>query len=316
MNRRTDLWVKLKESLTCEDYDLIHALSLSCSGEEKIILKLELDYKLADAATGSDKTGLREINEFMCFDDKKLIGYVGICSFGGADSPLELSGMVHPEYRRQGIFSKLYELVIAECRCRNAKDILLLCDQKSVSGQKFLERAGAAYQYSEFEMYQSGEPCKTEIEQLRGIHLRKAVNADAIEVARQNAIYFGGAEEQVDVDATDKIPLPEDEERRGMTIYLAEKEEQILGKVHLQIIDGIGGIYGLGVLPQYRGKGFGRAILLEAIENLKALKAKEIMLQVATGNVSALSLYKSCGFEVTSVMDYFSMKKKKRVDYD
>ncbi len=90
-----------------------------------------------------------------------------------------------------------------------------------------------------------------------------------------------------------------------MTIYLAESEEEIIGKVHLQVSSGIGGIYGLGVLPEYRGKGYGRAILLKAVEKLKAVKAEQIMLQVAAENENALSLYKSCGFEEMSVMDYF-----------
>ena len=51
-----------------------------------------------------------------------------------------------------------------------------------------------------------------------------------------------------------------------------------IGKVHLQLTGGTGGIYGLGVLPASRGKGFGRAILLKAIEKLKSANAKEIML--------------------------------------
>ena len=90
-----------------------------------------------------------------------------------------------------------------------------------------------------------------------------------------------------------------------MTIYLAEKNHQLIGKVHLQLTNGLGGIYGLGVLPEHRGKGLGRAILLEAIKTLKAASAVEIILQVATENATALSLYKSCGFREASVMDYF-----------
>jgi ribosomal protein S18 acetylase RimI-like enzyme len=90
-----------------------------------------------------------------------------------------------------------------------------------------------------------------------------------------------------------------------MVIYLAEKDRQVVGKVHLQISAAVSGIYGLGVLPEYRGKGLGRAILLRAIEKLKEAESNAIMLQVAAENATALSLYKSCGFQETSVMDYF-----------
>ena len=282
---------------------------MQCSFEDQITLKLELDYKLRDAVNSTDKTRIHCINEFMYFAGEQLIGYMGICDFGGTSAPLEITGMVHPIYRRQGIFSKLFELAIAECRQRNAGSILLLCDKKSVPGQKFLGRFGAAYKFSEFEMYLQDESFEMDEKWLRGINFRKATNADAFEIARQNTIYFGDHPEEEDENVPRKgILLPEDEERRGMTIYLAEKEDQIIGKVHLQLINGLGGIYGLGVLPENRGKGFGRAILLRAIEKLKDAKATKIILQVAAENATALNLYKSCGFQETSVMDYFELE--------
>ena len=134
--------------------------------------------------------------------------------------------------------------------------------------------------------------------------MRKAVNADARDVVRQNAIYFESEREQESEEAGfENIILPE-EEKRGMTIYIAEKDGQIIGKVHLQLIHGIGGIYGLGILPEYRGLGLGRALLLDAILKLKDANADKIMLQVEAKNGKAISLYKSCGFMETSVMAY------------
>nr|WP_314464233.1 GNAT family N-acetyltransferase [uncultured Clostridium sp.] len=302
--------MKRKSSLSRNDYELIHMLEIQCVQNDQITLKLELDYKLCDAENSKAETGISDINEFMYFDGEELIGYLGICSFGGISQPLEINGMVHPLYRRQGIFSKLNEMVIAECRRRGA-GILALCDKNSVSGQKFLETAGAVYKYSEFEMYLNNETYEAMEKQApSGITFRKAVNADALEIARQNTIYFGDDPVDENEDAVNSdILLPEEEEKRGMTIYIAEKGDRIIGKVNLQMSSGgTGGIYGLGVLPENRGKGFGRAILINAVEKLKVAKAEEIMLQVAAENATALNLYKSCGFQETSVMDYFELK--------
>ena len=287
---------------------MINGLQMLCSQYGQETLKLELDYKLSDAKNASESAGIQGVNEFMYFNGTELIGYVGICGFGGESAPFEISGMVHPAYRQQGIFTKLHELVMDECRRRNTGGILLLCDQKSDSGHEFLNRIGAVYKYSEFEMYLGDEPEGTSKELPHEINLRKASNEDAGEVARQNAIYFRDRAEQEDKDAPVEILLlPEEEEKRGMTIYLAEAEEKIVGKVHLQVSSGTGGIYGLGVLPENRGKGYGRAILLKAIEILKAVSMEQNMLQVAAENEKALSLYKSCGFAETSVMDYFEL---------
>ena len=304
-------YLKLKSNLDQNDYELIHMLEIQCARNDQITLKLELDYKLSDAQNRTADTLISDINEFMYFNGEELIGYMGICSFGGITQPLEITGMVHPEYRRQGIFSKLMELVVAECRKRNAEEILALCDKKSISGQGFLKKISAVYKFSEFEMYLNHKSYETlEKQQPSGITFRKAVNADASEITRQNMIYFGDDSEEENEDSEDHgILLPEEEEKRGMTIYIAEKEDRIIGKVNLQISDGgTGGIYGLGVLPEFRGNGFGRAIFTFGVEKLKDAKATEVMLQVAAENGTALNLYKSCGFQETSVMDYFELK--------
>lgn len=303
-------WIKLKKHLDQEDYNLINALQKLCINTENISLKLELDYKLVDAFESTEKIGLKDINEFMYFDGQQLIGYIGICCFGGLESPLEITGMVHPEYRRQGVFSKLNDLVLAECKRRNSRSILMLCDKKSSSGQSFIKKIGAVFKNSEYEMYLQENCPEPKEKQLSGINLRKAKNSDAFEIGKQNAIYFGDCVPDEDLgleqnNQAEGILLPEDEEKRGMTIYLAEKDNQVIGKVNLQVNDALGGIFGLGVLPEFRGKGFGRATLLRAIEKLKEANISSIMLQVVAENITALNLYKSCGFLETSTMDYY-----------
>lgn len=317
-------WIKLKETIDSEDYDLINKLQKQCTVKDHTALKLELDYKLGVDGEKGKISGIENVNEFMYFDGQQIIGYIGISSFGGSDSPSEVNGMVQPEYRGQGVFKTLSKLVIEELKRRSSTSMLLLSDRKSESGQRFIKGTGAQYKHSEYEMYLREDNLKAFQSQLYGITFRKATNADTQEIARQNEIYFNDeiedlknilndngtdnilAEETI-VPSEDMI-LPEEEEKRGMTIYLVEKDQRIIGKVHLQLISKIGGIYGLGVLPEYRGKGFGRAILIKAIEQLKEANPSEIMLQVATENANALNLYKSCGFVETSIMDYYELK--------
>lgn len=318
-------WIKLKETIDHDDYDLIKKLQDQCIYEDKTALKLELDYKNGVTSENDKISGIKNVNEFMYFEGQQIIGYIGICSFGGTGAPIEVNGMVQPDYRRQGVFKTLIELVIAEWKKRNSGSMLLLSDRKSNSGQNFIKRTGAKYKHSEYEMYLKEDNLEPLQRQLCGITFRKATNADAGEIARQNAIYFSdevrdfkntsNANEPgiVSAEAETIIPnedivLPEEEEKRGMTMYLVEKDQQIIGKVHIQLTSRIGGIYGLGVLPEHRGKGIGRAILMMAIEKLKEMNASEVMLQVATENANALNLYKSCGFVETSIMDYYEIK--------
>lgn len=308
MTKITKPWIKLLDYVSDEDYTAISNLADVCVQYDLTALKLELDYKLAMAKEKERTGGLHEINEFMYFDGEKLIGYIGIGCFGGAGSTPEINGMVHPAYRRQGIFRKLHQLTTAELTRRGIKRALLLCDGKSMAGKSYISTLAAKHDHAEFEMYVQREAAKKAVPP---ITLRKTSNCDAKEIARQNAIYFGDEMNVLDSDegATNHgLVLPEEEEKRGMTIYLAYAGEEIIGKVHAQINKNIGGIYGLGVLPAYRGRGYGRALLLQGIAKLRETGAEQIMLQVVTENANALHLYESCGFVTTSTMMYYELQ--------
>ncbi|ESU31761.1 hypothetical protein G3A_14680 [Bacillus sp. 17376] len=74
-------WIKLKENINDEDYKIINHLQERCLQNDQTALKLELDYKLGVSVDSSK--GVQDINEFLYFDGELLIGYMGICSFGG-----------------------------------------------------------------------------------------------------------------------------------------------------------------------------------------------------------------------------------------
>ncbi len=316
MRAGTDFSIRLKETLSGEDCLAISTLAGECTRHDGAGLKLELDYKLGTAAQSGPRAALYAVNELMYFESDRLIGYIGICCFGGAGAPMELNGMVHPAYRRRGVFQTLSALALTECRRRGAKSILLLCDRQSPAGRGAAERTGAKYHHSEFEMYLRDGKTPNGRAGVPDVVFEKARNEDAAEIARQNAIYFGnegqdvsdadGALQGKEADTGERV-LPEEEEKRGMTIYLIRWEGRTAGKVHVQLCGGTGGIYGLGVLPEYRGTGLGRAALMGAVQKLKEAGAGEIMLQVAANNKNALRLYESCGFVAASTMDYYEL---------
>ncbi|WBW98988.1 GNAT family N-acetyltransferase [Oceanirhabdus sp. W0125-5] len=289
--------IELKEKLSEKDYTQIKNLESICIKKDQISLKLELDYKLE--ASKYHQEILNEHNEFMFYEDNLLIGYIGICHFGSSE--IEVNGMVHPDFRRKGIFKDLYTKVKDEFNLRSCDKMLLLSDKRSLSGQEFIKTTGAIYDFSEYEMYLKDLKNKKEL--LNKLTLRKATNEDAKEIAIQNAIYAGKEFNE------EQITLPEDEDKSGFTIFIAEFDSKIIGKVNLELNHGVGGIYGLGVLPEFRGKGYGREILMKSIEKFKDSNAQEVKLQVVTENSTALNLYKSCGFEVTSIMNYYSIIK-------
>lgn len=302
-----DIVITCNAGLSRETYASVSALQRICEAHDKITLKLELDYKLKAYEQRTIEREEGYADEFVAYKDDQAVGYIGICSFGG---PLEVTGMVHPSYRRQGIFTRLYALALSEFQRRSCTDVLLLCDRISAAGHAFLEKIGSAYKFCEVEMYLKKDTPVHDACGLRDILLQKANNSDAVMIRSIDATAWNKPENPSGAD--EEHYLPEEEEKCDSTIYLGKKDGVIIGKINLQKSEnGVWGIYGFIVLPEFRGFGYGRAMLKQSIEIMKASGAKEIMLQVVSENERALNLYKSCGFMETSVMDYFELRVEK-----
>ncbi len=96
------------------------------------------------------------------------------------------------------------------------------------------------------------------------------------------------------------------EDRKGQSWFdpdgfrMAWDGEDLVGfcwtKVH---DDGVGEIYVIGVSPHARGKGLGKALVLEGLRHLaEARHLSRAMLYVDSGNEAALELYQKLGFRL------------------
>jgi len=305
--------------LTQEIAEKINLLKEQCEAQDNVALKLEIPYRLAASGRIEDQISFAfdenlsqweayrkehhiKYTDFLCMDEEMLIGYIGICNFG--NMPIEVNGMVMPKYRRKGIFGKLFKYVCVEWHQLENQGLLLLTDQKATAGQAFVKTQSCEYSHTEYEMIL--DLTKRQDIFKGSVTLRAATSRDVQEIAYQNSLYnFCDYDEALTLD-------PEEEAKRGMFIYMAMHHHKIVGKVHTQIDKLSGGIFGLGVVPSYRKKGFGRIILQRAIDMILEKNVKHIYLQVEASNQNALDLYTSSGFYVVSAMDYFLFNRGKR----
>ncbi|SCX96415.1 GNAT family N-acetyltransferase [Alkaliphilus peptidifermentans] len=284
--------ISLKQYISEKDFKEINQLRELCFLHDKTNLKLELDYKLN--ISRNTEVGLNTIDEFLYYNDEALVAYLGISSFGGSNVG-EINGMVHPDFRRKGLFKKLFELAIDECRKRRFNKLLLLTDGNSNSGIEFIKAVKGEYDFSEYRMRlinKNNEIIKS------SISLREAGKHDRKEIARQNSIYFNHSGEFV--------CFPEEEEQINETTYMVELEEAVIGKIKVEYSDNSAFISGFGILPDYRGKGYGKEALKVALWLINGRKIYETELDVECKNKNALDLYKDCGFKEQSVMNYYN----------
>ena len=94
------------------------------------------------------------------------------------------------------------------------------------------------------------------------------------------------------------------------TFIVAEENGEVAGYIMCRVELGLsnfgfsgvikkGHIVSVAVLPQYRRKGIGQALITEAMEGMRLHNAKQCFLEVRITNTPAIDLYKKLGFEVT-----------------
>lgn len=87
------------------------------------------------------------------------------------------------------------------------------------------------------------------------------------------------------------------------TWLVAAPTGQYCGTIQgIQSSEELGAIQNLGVVPDYRRLGLGRALLLKSLHGFKERGYKRAMLEVTADNAPAVKLYEKLGFRVAQVL--------------
>ena len=268
----------------------IEQLALLCNRYEHLDMKLNWD--VLNSRPGN------ETNDFLYYDNGLLAGYLSLFSFSANEG--ELSGMVHPAYRRQGIFGQLAVAARAECQQRNISNLMLIVEQASQSGMAFVKQLMLSLHHAEYKMVL--ELLQTAPHANPYLQLRPAIPTDGAMLAHITARAFDMSEHEVNWYTENVI------KRSDRQYYLGMLNGVCIGKVEVIFDTHEAIICGFGVLPEYQGYGYGRQILVRTVQEILAKGPYKISLEVEIGNEHALSLYKACGFKVTSCYLYYLLK--------
>jgi len=278
-----------KPHLTQREFEEVKRLTEVCNSFET------LDYLNPDPEMTRSKSNFP--NQFLYYENEALVGFLTLF----ISREPEASLAVHPGHRRRGIGTALLRSAKDSCKDRGVNKFLLVCEDKSVSGKAFVEHVGAQYLFSEYRMrlQRASLPKPQQLGQLK---LERANEQDTGLLASLLAQSFN--------DAADDHArrLTQDIHRSTHRFYVAKLEEKPVGCL------GVAGhelrvyVIAFGVLPEYRGRGFGRWMLTQIANNLVQEDWNEILIEVRTDNLNALSLYRSCGFMEVTSYKYYDVK--------
>lgn len=88
---------------------------------------------------------------------------------------------------------------------------------------------------------------------------------------------------------------------KGHTLIMLDDNGKMIGSSsycasRFEKFEGMGEIISIYFLPEYCGKGYGKPLLMRAVEELKAMGFKDIFLWVLEENHNARRFYEKCGF--------------------
>ena len=81
-------------------------------------------------------------------------------------------------------------------------------------------------------------------------------------------------------------------------VYIVlEEDDQVVGYCGVWVVIDEAHITNIAILPEYRGRKWGEALLKKLVETSKKLGAIKITLEVRVSNLVAQALYRKLGFE-------------------
>jgi len=252
--------------------------------------QLKLNFDMLENREGNEK------EDFFHYEEGKLVGFLGSYGFG---NKVELCGMVHPDYRRRGIFTKLLALGLEDSKRRRFQTILLNAPTDSQSAKEFLKNIPCTFSVAEYQMKWQ----KTVLIEDPAVTLKPSITAEDFETEVQLEVLAFGFEEEESREFNLKLRENHFEEN-----FIIEADGKPAGKMRVAESDGEAWIYGFAVFPELQGKGIGRRALTKVVKQ-EAQKGLSVFLEVEAKNAHALRLYESCGFRSYHSQDYYLYQK-------
>lgn len=235
---------------------------------------------------------------FLFYEKGELISMLSL--FIPTKHEAEITAYTLPKFRGKGYFKSLLGKAVEELRKFDVPSLLLVCERLSIPGKQVIRALNADYDHTEYFM-RFDKSRYTCLDRYR-LMLLKAGQKDFEKAIEVNMGVFEDSYEE-------SKSLIQNCFEAGMRIqYLAVLNDLIIGVGSANFEGEDVSIYGLGVLPEYRCKGYGKELLHLMVDSILQSGSTEITIEVHSENDNALALYKKTGFHIEVAYEYYRMK--------
>lgn len=257
MNQQSTYQILKKKRLSNQEKEDIQELVKACCIREC----LRLSYSF-EPGTSHYLLYLKQGNGFCLAAAVRVLPY--------DDTLAECIAFTHPDHRRQGYFSVLFDCVLEDF---DETDLLFPVSGQTGNALAVLEHLEAAPQATELQMELS---------------LEDTVIPELKQTAPELSLVPG-------------VPAQD-----GELLQLVGNDSLLLGTCQLSPAgyDCLC-LHHVEILEAYRGRGYGFAMMSLLFRRLARENICRLILQVSGDNAPALALYKKTGFRITETLSYY-----------
>lgn len=232
----------------------------------------------------------------LSYHEDRLIGLLSW--FASGTEYAQINAMVHPEYRRKGVFRQLLQRAREDISPLAVRGLSYRIPGGSETGLAAAAALGARYDRSEYAMIYDPRAAVPPVTD--AVRLLPATPADLEFSIACSAQAFGETEEEARgyFQQTDEP---------GKLTYIASAGDERIGLIRVNAVNQeTAFIYNFCILPSCQGKGYGAEVLRQTVGILLQKPYPVIRLSVVTENARALQLYLRSGFVIRAEYQYFS----------
>ncbi|WP_379137343.1 GNAT family N-acetyltransferase [Paenibacillus sp. sgz500958] len=232
----------------------------------------------------------------LCYRDDQLAGLLSWYTVDGVIATI--NAMVHPDFRRQGVFRSLLQRAKADMQPLGIQRLSYRIPQGSEAGFTAAQSLGAVFNRSEYSMTYAHSELKPPRDS--DLRLCPAEPQDFEFMVACSSQAFGDSEAW-----TREYFTRTNEPSR--TTNIAWLDHIRVGLIRFNSInESTVFIHDFCIWPSNQGKGLGTKVLKSAVELLLNKQYTQIRLGVVTENKRALNLYLDAGFEIVSELHYYT----------
>ena len=239
---------------------------------------------------------------FLYYEKGELVGLLTVYA---DDQDVEVAILVHPNHRRQGIARALYRSFEKETASYPIESVTFQTERVFLENHPDFASNWGLVEDEETETWLGRDRTPYELDPRSDVEVRLAEPSYLEAIARLHHQTFSDEMESPELS---QRYISEALKDPDSLLYILLKDGQVIGVCTVDVSGTSNYLYGLAVVEDYRGKGYGSYLAKSLVNQLIEQNDKAFQIAVEDSNVGAKRLYEKIGFVKQTQVVYLKPK--------